>query len=101
MGTKVDIHDATADKSRWPPGAMPRLILPLYYADCDQLQEGFPKAMDAIADLLREPVPPFKWVSRSGTMVRSEPRGALRRTYKMTTADVSIFLIDDDPCLMA
>ena len=33
---------------------VPRLILPVYYVPCEQLEEDYPKNKDAIADVLRE-----------------------------------------------
>jgi len=31
---------------------VPRLILPIYYVTCDQLDSNFPKNIDSIADVL-------------------------------------------------
>jgi cobaltochelatase CobT len=33
---------------------VPRLILPVYYVPCEQLEEDYPKNKDAIADILRD-----------------------------------------------
>lgn len=33
---------------------VPRLILPVYYVPCDQLEEDYPKNKDSLADLLRD-----------------------------------------------